>query len=98
MRFVQLDRSGRLAPRFIRIVGVLVVASAGWVALGFLATAPLGAIYGWSGHPAIPSAPTSVYIAVYLIALPALCLFAGWKLTGWIDGRIRRRGRRSTGA
>lgn len=59
-----------------------------WVLLGFAATMPLGAIFGWSGHPAMPAAPLPVYVVLYLILLPTLCLVAAWRLTGWIEGRF----------
>jgi hypothetical protein len=51
------------------------------VLLGYFATLPLGAIYGWSGHPAIPAAPAGVYVLVYLVVLPVLCLAGAWYLT-----------------
>ena len=82
-----------LAFLMLRAACTLVLAVVGWAVLGYLATAPLGALYGWSGHPSIPGAPTAVYIGLYLIALPALCLVGAWKATA-IFGRAlsRRRG------
>lgn len=64
------------------------IASGGWMVLGYLATAPLGAIFGWSGHPAIPAAPVAVYVVVYLIALPVVCLIGAWKLAIWFEAHI----------
>ena len=75
----------------LRAIATLLLAAAAWVLLGYLATAPLGAIFGWAGHPSIPAAPVAIYVAVYLIALPALCLFAAWKLVVWIGARVRNR-------
>ena len=74
----------------LRFLGTLVVAVVSWAVLGYLASAPLGAIYGWSGHPAIPAAPTAVYILVYAVVLPLLCLAGGWKITRWLEGRWGR--------
>lgn len=73
-----------------RVVGTFVIALLGWVVLGFMATVPLGAIFGWSGHPAMPAAPLTVYVGVYLVALPLLCLAAAWKAIRWLEGRVRR--------
>jgi hypothetical protein len=75
----------------LRVAGTLVVAVIGWVILSLLATGALGAIYGWGGHPAIPAAPLPVYIILYLVVLPVLCLAAGWQVTGWIETRMRRK-------
>jgi hypothetical protein len=44
----------------IRAFGTLLLGLAGWAGIGLLATVPLGSIYGWSGHPAIPDAPIVV--------------------------------------
>lgn len=71
----------------LRLLGTLVLAVLGWAVLGYLASAPLGAIYGWSGHPAIPAAPSWVYILVYAVVLPLLCLAGGWKMTRWTENR-----------
>jgi hypothetical protein len=65
----------------VRIVVTAIIACVAWVVLAFLLTAPLGAFYGWSGHPAIPAAPLAVYGVVYVIVLPAVCLWASWQLT-----------------
>ena len=75
--------SGMRRVRFIlRAIAAFVLAVVGWAILGYLMTVPLGMIYGWSGHPAIPDAPVYVYVGVYIVALPALCLFAAWRLAG----------------
>ena len=81
----------RPAALILRALATLVVATAAWVCLGFLATAPLGAIYGWSGHPSIPAAPEAVYIGVYLVALPAVCLLGAFALVRWMATTMRRR-------
>jgi hypothetical protein len=82
------------AGRFLlRALGTLVVALPAWTILGYLLTAPLGAIYGWSGHPAIPAAPVPVYVGLYLVVLPALCLAGAWTLVRWIENRLRARRR-----
>jgi hypothetical protein len=75
-----------------RLIGTLVVAVAGWALLGYLASAPLGAIYGWTGHPSMPAAPTAVYVGLYLVVLPAVCLFVAWRFVRWIAARIRGAG------
>jgi hypothetical protein len=75
----------------LRAIATLVVALAAWGLLGYLATAPLGAIYGWSGHPSIPAAPMAVYIGLYLIVLPVICLLGAWTVIQWIEARIRGR-------
>jgi len=74
----------------LRVAGTLVVATIAWAALGYLATVPLGAVFGWSGHPAIPAAPVAVYIVLYLVVLPALCLVGAWRLTGRVERRRER--------
>jgi hypothetical protein len=78
----------------LRVACTLVLAVVCWAILGFLATAPLGALYGWSGHPSIPAAPVAVYVGIYLIVLPALCLIGAWKLVGMIGRKLsmRRKG------
>jgi hypothetical protein len=75
---------------FIRALCALVIASVAWITLGYLATAPLGLIFGWSGHPSIPNAPAAVYVGLYLVLLPVLCLVGAWKLLGWLVGRVNR--------
>jgi hypothetical protein len=75
----------------VRVVGTAVVALAGWVILGYLATVPLGAIFGWSGHPAMPDAPAAVYVGLYLVVLPVLCWLAAWKAVGLGQERLHRR-------
>jgi hypothetical protein len=73
----------------LRLAGTLIVALVSWAVPGYFATVPLGAIFGWSGHPAIPAAPVAVYIGLYLVVLPALCLAGAWRLMGWAGARIR---------
>jgi hypothetical protein len=64
--------------------------------MALLATIPLGAMFGWSGHPAIPDAPLLVYVALYAVLLPGMSLMAGWRLTGriarWVGSRAVTRG------
>lgn len=72
-----------------RAVGTLLFALLAWIVLGYLAMSLLGAIYGWGGHPALPSAPIEVYFVVYLVGLPIVCLAGGWKALRWIESRIR---------
>jgi hypothetical protein len=68
-----------------RILGTLLLGSIAWACLGFLATAPLGAIYGWQGHPSIPAAPKPVYAGLYLVVLPVICLSGAWFLVRSIE-------------
>jgi hypothetical protein len=68
----------------------LLLGAIAWVVLGYLATPPLGLLFGWSGHPAIPDAPLLVYLAVYVIALPALCLFGAGKVVGALSRRFSK--------
>jgi hypothetical protein len=75
----------------LRGLATLLLAAPAWAVLGFLATAPLGAMYGWSGHPAIPSAPMAVYVGLYLVVLPILCLSAAWWLVAVVTRAIARR-------
>ena len=75
----------------LRAIATLVVALVAWALLGYLATALLGTIYGWSGHPSIPAAPMAVYVGFYLIVLPAICLFGAWKMICWIEARVSGR-------
>ena len=72
----------------IRGVATLLVGSAAWVIVGYAALIPLGAIFGWSGHPAMPAAPLWVYGGVYLVALPISCLYVGWRMVTWFAGRF----------
>lgn len=67
------------------------IALLAWVVLGYFVLGLMGAIFGWSGHPALPSAPIEAYFIVYLIALPVICLIAGWRLLRWIESWIARR-------
>ena len=66
----------------LRVLGTLVLATISWLLLGYFATLPLGAIYGWGGHPALPSAPIGVYIALYGVGFPLLCLAVAWFVMG----------------
>jgi len=75
----------------LRVVATVVVALAAWAILGYFATLPLGAIYGWAGHPAIPAAPTAVYVGLYLGVLPVLCAAGSWMLVRWVEARLRGR-------
>ena len=73
-------------------LAVLLVAAVTWAALGYLA---LGAMYhfsGGSGHPPLPSAPNSVYVAVFVVALPLVGIATG--LAALAAGRalVRRLG------
>jgi hypothetical protein len=72
----------RAAALALRVLGTLVLATISWALLGYFATMPLGAIYGWGGHPALPSAPIGVYIALYGVVFPLLCLAAAWVVMG----------------
>jgi hypothetical protein len=75
----------------VRVLVTLVLATVAWAVIGFFATAPLGAIYGWGGHPAAPSAPMSVYIGLYLVVLPIVCLAGTWFAVGAIARLFARR-------
>jgi hypothetical protein len=75
----------------VRVIATFVLGGGAWIVLGFLATAPLGAIYGWSGHPSIPAAPTEVYVGFYLVVLPIVCLAGAWKLVGATARFLARR-------
>jgi hypothetical protein len=75
----------------VRVLLSVILGFVAWAVVGYLATLPLGAIYGWSGHPAIPAAPWSVYVALYLVLLPVICLAAAWYLAGRLIGAISRR-------
>ena len=79
----------RAATIAYRVVGTFLIALLFWVVLGYLVIGLMGRIYGWGGHPAIPSAPLEVYFVVYLIVLPIICLAVGWKATRLIESRIK---------
>ena len=70
--------------RFTRTVLValatLLVAAALWALLAYFSSRPLGAFYGWSGHPPVPAAPQWVYVTLFLVVLPVLSLALGWAL------------------
>ena len=76
----------------IRGVATLFIALVAWIILGYAALIPLGAIFGWSGHPALPAAPPWIYVGLYLLALPTLCLYTGWRTVKSIAVRIDRSG------
>jgi len=75
----------------LRGLATLVLATVAWACFGYLATIPLGMVFGWSGHPAIPDAPVAVYIGLYLIVLPVLCLVGTWRVVGALARAVRRR-------
>ena len=58
----------------------IVLAAILWLLSGYFLTLPLGLVYGWSGHPAIPAAPGFVYILLYLLVLPAASIAASWRV------------------
>jgi hypothetical protein len=70
------------------LIGIVMLAAALWAAAGYLSTMPLGAVYGWLGHPAIPAAPGYVYALLYLVVLPAVALYIAWRLL-WRFARSR---------
>lgn len=74
----------------LRLLATLILAAIGWVLLGYVAIGLLGMIYGWSGHPAMPPAPWALYIALYGVALPLVCLTLAWRLTRGIQTRLQR--------
>jgi hypothetical protein len=76
----------------LRVVMTLILGLLAWVVLGYLATMPLGAIFGWSGHPALPDAPLGVYIGLYLVLVPALCFAGAWRLGRRFAGDRRGQG------
>jgi hypothetical protein len=81
----------------LTLAAAVVLAAPLWAVLGYLATAPLGMLFGWSGHPPLPGAPTWVYVAVYAGVLPVVSLGAAW---GAVQGvrRLASRRPRSGGA
>ncbi len=81
----------RAALAVLRLGAALLLAGVAWAVAGYLATAPLGAIYGWSGHPSVPAAPAAVYVGLYLVALPLVCLGGAWYVTGWVARALRGR-------
>lgn len=80
----------RVLPLLLRVLATLVLAISAWAVLGYLASAPLGSIYGWSGHPPIPGAPTYVYVGLYLVVLPIVCIAGAWMIVNWIYNRVSR--------
>jgi len=77
--------------RVLRAFAALVLALVAWAVLGYLATMPLGALYGWSGHPALPAAPVAVYIGLYLVVLPLICLYWAWRFFDFLGQVAARR-------
>jgi hypothetical protein len=77
----------------LRALGVGLLATLAWVILGYLLTMPLGLLFGWSGHPAIPDAPLSVYVGLYGVVLPAGCLFGAWNLVRAISRKSSKESR-----
>lgn len=75
----------------IQLVIALILAAVAWALLGYLLTAPLGAIYGWGGHPAMPAAAWNVYVILYFVLLPVVCLALGWYVGGWVIRAAARR-------
>ena len=67
------------------------LAAVAWALLGYLPTAPLGAIYGSSGHPAMPAAPWNIDVLLYFILRPVVCLVDGWYVTSRLVEAISRR-------
>jgi hypothetical protein len=82
----------------LAILSTVLLAAPLWVALAYWSTGPLGAIYGWSGHPPLPGAPDWVYWTLFAVALPVLCLGVAGAVvhlvTRWL---CRRRGARQRG-
>jgi hypothetical protein len=75
----------------LRALATLVLGVLAWGVLGYLASMPLGMVFGWSGHPAIPDAPAAVYVGLYLVVLPALCLYGAWRVVGVLGRTLARR-------
>jgi hypothetical protein len=62
----------------LRSLFVVLLAAVLWAVGGLYATAPLGMVYGWSGHPPLPPAPTWVWVTLYVVVLPLLSLALAW--------------------
>ena len=73
-----MSSSGGWAARILAAASTLVLGAVLWTAAAYLLTAPLGAIYGWSGHPPLPGAPTWVWVLLYLVLLPMSSLTVAW--------------------
>lgn len=73
----------------LRALSMFCVAALAWSLLGYFATLPLGALFGWSGHPAVPDAPILLYVVIYLVVLPIGCLYGAWKLIRGAELRWR---------
>jgi hypothetical protein len=78
--------------KLLRVLAILVLGTALWAFLGLLTTVPLGWCFGWSGHPAIPSAPFAVYVGIYGVALPMVCLWGAWRLVSLVHAWMGRGG------
>ena len=79
------------ASLVLRGLATLILGVLAWGCLGYLATMPLGMVFGWSGHPAIPDAPVAVYVGLYLIVLPVLCVMGAWRVVGAMSRALDRR-------
>jgi hypothetical protein len=81
--------------RFTRMllvaIATLLVAAPVWALLAYLSTGPLGALYGWSGHPSLPNAPTWVYVALYLAVLPIVSLAGAGAIVRAVARQVSRR-------
>lgn len=75
-----------------RIAATLLLGAVAWVVLAYLSTVPLGMIYGWGGHPSIPSAPMDVYVWLLFVVLPIVSLGGAWLVVG-IGARLLSRRR-----
>jgi hypothetical protein len=75
----------------LRGLATLILGVLAWGCLGYLATLPLGMVFGWTGHPAIPGAPTAVYVGLYLVLLPVVCLVGAWRAVGALSRAAGRR-------
>ena len=84
----RLGRRSAATVMLYRVVGTLMIALLAWMVLGVLVLGLMGWMFGWGGHPAIPSVSIEVYFIVYVIVLPIICLFGGWKATRLIESRL----------
>jgi len=77
---VPIVSTGLRLPLLSVLACTLVLAAAVWVVSGYFMTVPLGLVFGWSGHPAIPAAPGFVYVLLYLVVLPAVSIYVSWRV------------------
>jgi hypothetical protein len=70
------------------VLAALFIGSTAWILLGYASLIPLGAVFGWSGHPALPAAPPWIYGLIHFIALPIVCLYVGWRAAQRLAGRV----------